>query len=414
MSEIPLNREINRRRDQALRRRQRKRHFEGAVYRRLWGRRLPEAYPTLDPSHIKRILILQRNQRIGDVVVAMPVIGGLRQALPDAYIGTMVPWKLAELARVDRSVNGIIAQSGNGVSTASLWRDLQIIRREQWDAIVVLGIQAASMQLVAHSKATWQIGYSYNHRGDNLNRALIPCLSCNRSGWEYDINGVPHIVDFWSDMLSGSGVPIIPTGWDNIDLPEISDQIRELMGDHSNMLRIGLHPFSGNSIRNWPLGKFAILGRELISNWNAHLVITGGPVDGEAAQWLQSAIGENCSSLAGKASILQSWAAVKDLDLVVSVDTGMIHMAAALSTPVISLFGPGDPAIWGPRGQLDQVIQRFPLCQRCKGGRCVQSRVYCMEAISVDHVIAKVESLLAVKAHRRMSVAGDQFDEADR
>ena len=123
-------------------------------------------------------------------------------------------------------------------------------------------------------------------------------------------------------------------------------------------------------------------------------MITGGAPDEEGAEWLQNAIGEGCDIAAGKVSLVDTWAVLWELDLVISVDTGMIHMAAAVGVPVISLFGPGDPAIWGPRGQLNRVIQRVPECQRCKGGRCVQSRVYCMEAISVDDVMAMAGDIL--------------------
>ena len=147
-------------------------------------------------------------------------------------------------------------------------------------------------------------------------------------------------------------------------------------------------------MRNWLLGRWALLGRELAKQYDAKLVITGGHQNQQEAHWLSKAIGENCVSLAGTMPLVRTWSSLRELDLVISVDTAMIHMAAAIGIPVISLFGPGDPAIWSPRGQLHQVIQNFPQCQRCKGGKCVQSKVYCMEAITVDMVLEQVKEIL--------------------
>jgi len=397
--------ELERRKEAALRKRLWKRRLEGGVYRRLWGRKLPDSYPLLDPADIKRVLILQRNQRIGDLVVAMAVTGGLRQMLPHAHIATLVPGYLAELAAVDRATDAVIPQSGTGKSVQSFWKDLRTLRSLRWDLVVVLGIQAPSMQLAARSGARWQIGCSYNHRGDNLNRALVPNHSCNRSGWEYVSEGVPYIVDFWADMCGRGGIPIAPTNWDQVQLRDIAARSVDLLGDAGGGCRIGLHPFSGNPIRNWALGRFAVLGRELTTTWGANLLITGGLHDSPGAEWLAKAIGGQCRSVAGKLSVVETWSLVRNLDLLISVDTGIIHMAASVGTPVISLFGPGDPVVWGPSGQLDHVIQDFPACQRCKGGRCVQARSYCMEAITVDRVLMEVDRILQEPGYYKEKVA---------
>ena len=124
--------DIVRRRERALTKRQHKRRLEGGVYRRLWGRELPDKYPEIDVQQIHRVLVLQRNQRIGDLVVGMAVTGGLRQALPDATIITLVPKHLVELAGVDQAVDEVILQRSVSDSMLGFVSDLRMIRREQW------------------------------------------------------------------------------------------------------------------------------------------------------------------------------------------------------------------------------------------------------------------------------------------
>jgi ADP-heptose:LPS heptosyltransferase len=385
-------REIKHRREQALVKRQRKRRLEGNFYKKLWGRELPTTYPEIAQENIKRILLLQRNQRIGDIVVAMAVTGGLRKAFPKAYIATMVPKELGGLAIVDKAVSEVIPQH-KGTGLLQFLSDLRTIKKEKWDVVAVLGIQVQSLLLAKLSGAKWQLGYSYNHRGDSLNRALVPHHSCHHSGWEYEKDGVPHIVDFWIEMFQRGGIPIESKSWEFVKLIENPTFVPPC-NSKGEKIKIGFHPFSGNPMRNWMLGRWAILGKELVKQYQAELVITGGHHDQQEAEWLSKAIGENCASIAGTISIIQTWSALRALNLVISVDTAIIHMAAAVGIPVVSLFGPGDPAIWGPRGQLHRVIQNFPLCHRCKGGKCVQPRVYCMETITVDLVLEQVRKIL--------------------
>lgn len=228
-----LTQDIQVRRHEALKKRQRKRQLEGKVYAKFWGRSLPESYSALDPDSIKRILLLQCNQRIGDLVVAMMVTGGLRKAYPQAHVATMVPGNLIELAATDKAVNEVIPES-RGSGAKRFLSDLWIIRKKKWDVVAALGIQTETLLLAKLSGATWQLGYSYNHCGDHLNRALVPHHSCNQSGWEYEPAGVPHIVDFWAELFQRGGIPFEPSNWEYLDLPAIPPY--DSRGDYRGVL----------------------------------------------------------------------------------------------------------------------------------------------------------------------------------
>ena len=149
--------------------------------------------------------------------------------------------------------------------------------------------------------------------------------------------------------------------------------------DHT--LAIGYHPGAGKPPNCWPADRFAHVANILWTDFQASLFITSGPMD-------QSVVGRMVESLRAPYYLLENMpvrqvaSVLVNLNLVISNDTGIMHVAAAVGVPVLCLFGPTDPLQWAPIGEKHRYIVS-------ENGR--------MESISVDEVLAVAREMLRTR-----------------
>jgi ADP-heptose:LPS heptosyltransferase len=142
--------------------------------------------------------------------------------------------------------------------------------------------------------------------------------------------------------------------------------------------RVAFHPGAGKPPNRWPVEKFAALGNVLRNSRGVDLFVTEGPMDHEVSQALVSTLNDRAELIAGK-GIREVASILSTMHLVVSNDTGVMHVAAAVGVPVVSLFGPTDPYQWAPV---------------TPGNRWIKSRGEDISEISVEAVVAACEDLL--------------------
>jgi lipopolysaccharide heptosyltransferase II len=190
----------------------------------------------------------------------------------------------------------------------------------------------------------------------------------------------------------------IPTNKVEYKLP-VSDhdrkKIDELMKRHGiNGLEsfIAINPVAKWETKLWSNQKFARLADELIDTYDAKILFTGGAGDRQTIQNIMSAMNSRAVNLAGDTTLNMLAALYEKMNLVVSTDTGPMHMAAAVGTPVVALFGPTAPWRTGPYGPAHQAIQAGLDCSPCLKRRC--ETMECMKTISVKQVLDATFSLL--------------------
>jgi ADP-heptose:LPS heptosyltransferase len=149
-----------------------------------------------------------------------------------------------------------------------------------------------------------------------------------------------------------------------------------------------LHPGGGWPTKRWHPERFAELGRRLLAAYSGHIVLTGAEVDRERLDAIGAGIGA-ARVHRWLLGLEELWAALAGADLFVGGDTGPLHFAAALGTPVVGLYGPTDPVRNGPLDPKDEVVWHRLWCSRCHRRRCPY-RWECMESIGVDEVLAAV------------------------
>ena len=181
--------------------------------------------------------------------------------------------------------------------------------------------------------------------------------------------------------------------------------------------RIGLHAGygpprrksdrqQGERLKAWGADNFARLGRMLRQRHGAGLVLTGGPDDLPLASRIAKLLGEpQPLVLAGRTSVREMAAVIERLDLLVSVDSGPAHMAAALGTPLVVLWGPAILHQVCPRGDASKirVVRHKVYCAPCYGTPMMKTcdRNICMESISPARVSAEIAELLATRPSSR-------------
>jgi len=207
-----------------------------------------------------------------------------------------------------------------------------------------------------------------------------------------------HDADRYSRLLLAINVPAPHPEDVLLEIPRaVIDGIRRQLGSSAPLL--GLVPGSANGpAKRWPASHFAQLADAAVARWGAQPVILGGPADNEIAASVQAAATTRCLNLVGRTDLEQLASVLQLCRAVVSNDTGPAHLAAALSTPTLVLFGPTDPQRTRPRGPRVRIAGIRAFCQPCMLATCPLDR-RCMTGVLPDLVMSALEPLWVDPSH---------------
>ena len=159
---------------------------------------------------------------------------------------------------------------------------------------------------------------------------------------------------------------------------------------------VAINPGASHPVNRWSTAGFAALANRLVRELRAEVILIGGVSDIDLSLEISRLCDVKVLDLTGKTDVLRLGGVLQSCSLLVSGDTGPMHMATAVGTPVVALFGAADPARTGPVGPGHRVIQaRGVACVPCRSRACTHE-VYleCMEAITVEEVYRAVVELL--------------------
>lgn len=363
-----------------------------------------------DPTRPSRILIV-RLSALGDVVHALPLLDALRRAHPGAHIGWLVEDRAASLLvghpQIDRvwvaprSEASRLLRRGRLLAAAGvLLRFVRELRAARYALTIDVQSNGRSSALAWASGARRRIGFSSVYA-----KEWAPWLSTERVSPDRRLHKVARNLE----LLGPLGVD---TRGARPRLA-ISEAARARARERTASLgrpRVALHPgVSGfGAIKQWEPARFARTARRLAEEHGACCIVTWGPGERELAEGVVAASG-GAARLAPRTDSILELAALYELcDLVVGGDTGPLHLAAALGVPVVGLYGPKDPEIYGPwdgrTGQRARAVRRPVHCSPCRRRTC--PNVICMPAIQVDDVVAAAREALAESGPAVSGAAG--------
>jgi lipopolysaccharide heptosyltransferase I len=285
---------------------------------------------------MKRILIIKMSS-LGDLLHALPAVHLIKQ-----HTGAAVDWVVhdiyAELAGCFTDVERVIA-----FPRRNFWRQraafVAELRQERYDLALDMQGLLKSALVMRSVQADRRIGPSFSREGSRL---FYDAVSGPR-------NKKRHAVEENLDTVRFLGIPMGPVEFP-VRFPKI-----DLAGPRP---RVGLLPCSRRADKNWPPERFAEVARALRENTEAHIVLLGSPADRPVCDALARSVGAGVTNLCGKTTMLELGGAVRALDLLITVDSGPMHVAAAVGTPTVAVFGPTDPVKTGPYGPLHRVVQQ--------------------------------------------------------
>jgi heptosyltransferase I len=299
-----------------------------------------------------RILVI-RLSALGDVVHTLPAVDALRRAFPQATIGWLVEAPNADLVRLASSADEIfvvatrrwrrrkLAASTRQELVASL-RSLRQFAAGEW-LVDFQGLLKSAL-LGRASGASVRFGFEKRSL-----REPLASLFINRP---VAIDQSRHVVDWNMQLASGAGATADGVQW------HLDRFAADPTGRFEPLARerpIVLNPGAGKAGKLWPLERFVELAGELIRR-QYRVVVSWGPGELEMARSIASGSG---AELLAETNLRELTFVLRSARLLVAGDTGPLHIAAALGTPVVGLFGPTDPRRNGPYGQIERCVESW-------------------------------------------------------
>ncbi len=361
------------------------------------------------PSPAGKILLI-RLDHIGDLLMTTPAIHALKQSFPQSTLSMLVsPASLPVIAanpEIDAAFTFKVPWYDGGRAQRFPFRAylrlIRQLRRERFDAVIDFRGDVRILWLFSFfSRARERVGFSglggeflltrscpYDEARHfaAMSLALVNCLA-----------GRPAPADSRCFMPTSAG-----------DAADV-DRILAGLGLYANDRIVGIHPTAIPHwrLKRWPPERFAALADALARLEGAKIIFTGGMDDAPELQRITAAMKESAYVLAGKTSIPQLAALIKRCRLYISNDTGPMHIAAAVRTPLVAIFGPTDPGRSGPCGDPEsvRVISRDMPCRKPCFVQTCPIQHECMNGISLDSVLQACRDLLRLgpgpREHKR-------------
>ena len=355
------------------------------------------------PTPVRRVLLM-RLERIGDLLMTLEAISDARRAWPDATLDLAVGSWNEGLARMVPGIHRVhtadlpwLSRGERPTSWSQLVHEARRWGRESYDVVINLEPDIRTNALAWLTGAPVRVGYG--NGGGQAFLTRVATYDPGRHGSENARNLVAH--------ASGAAVPSAAAPGPRLAIPE-HEQARAIarLGDAGRPW-IGVHANGGRESKQWHLDRFAAVARALHAHTGGTIVLTGGEADAALVGTVARAIADVPHvSVVGHLSIPELGALIGALDLFVTGDTGPMHIAGAVETPVVALFGPSDPARYGPRARHERIVRVQIPCSPCGMVRLPPERCRghvpdCMDAITVEMVVSHARDLLALTARER-------------
>jgi 3-deoxy-D-manno-octulosonic-acid transferase/heptosyltransferase-1 len=343
----------------------------------------------------KSILIIKLSA-IGDVIHTLPLLEVLRENFPDARIDWVVEEASSQIIDGHQAIDHVIVSHRNswqeqllrGRESFAVLKEirefLRELRSEAYDLVIDLQGLFKSAILVGLSRGKKKIGPIWGREGSRLFLTEIP----------FHVEADTHAVEKYlkvaeylkCGMTSWKGdIPIREADKNTIDRVLHDNRVEEKS-------LVAINPMAKWTTKLWESEKFAALANRLQKELSCKVVFTGSRQDLQGLDKITQRMEEKPLNLTGETHLKELAYLYSRCQLLVTTDTGPMHLAAAMGCPVVALFGPTAPWRTGPYGPGHVVIRQEMACSPCLKKKC--EHVRCMRDITVDKVFDAVKQQL--------------------
>lgn len=314
----------------------------------------------------QRILVV-RYRFIGDTLLTVPFLRNLRRAYPQAIIHMLSAPQSGEVLRDCPYLDALLPfdttrkhhYENTDAAPRGFWSYVKQLRETQYDMAFVLKRSFSSAALVALAGIPIRVGFDTECRGLLLTHRV-----------PYGRDPHQHERDRFLDLLRAVNLPVTDDHLEAWWSPAEMKKAEMLMQDIDGHLNLLIHITSSNPAKEWPLASWQRLVRWLFTDFQATLDVplslhaVGAPSDKHCYDALLAGLPAELKAHSpiqfhnhcGQTTLTESLALLSQMQGGIGVDSGTLHMAAAVGVPVIGLFGPMNPRQWGPVGEHHQIL----------------------------------------------------------
>jgi ADP-heptose:LPS heptosyltransferase len=369
-----------------------------------------------------RLLIL-RSSHLGDVLHVVPLAEEIKRQRADVRVEILVgPW-CESLARRYDCFDEVIVYAPDFVQ----------FNRGDRRRVLPRSREVAFLRSLRERRYQVIVSTSPPHLADQIvMRAAIPVVAIGaRGGLEdfpvaqtdlrRDFNSRQREADWVCSFLADLGLKVEAAHLSFPCLPNERARAESLLGSLPRP-RVVIAPGAGWPGKCWPVERYAVLADLLVEKTRASVVVIGSPDEKELGAGLISRMKQPALNLVGATSLGESAAVIASCDLFIGNDSAPLHLAAAVGTPTLALFGPTFTSKWAPNGPRDRVLQTEIACDGCIYWHCRASCQHdgrCMKAISVADAFGAASAMLSAVANSSElpmigSSAGTNFQSLER
>ncbi len=353
------------------------------------------ARASTDPP--ERILLL-RLERIGDLLMVVDPIASIRRLAPQARIDLVVGrWNRA-LAQLIPGIDAVetldvpwMAREGAGDKWRALVQRAREWRSRRYDLAINFEPDIRSNLLLALSGASRRVGFNSGGGGAVLTDAIAPDPRAHVA-----VNAAALVERAFGHQPAGEYPHV------RLNIPdEARRKAATLVAGAGDRALVGIQPAAGRRVKEWDPVRFAEVGAELVRSGRASVMLVGSTGDKPVVDAVRAAwpAGVRLLELPPETDLVVLAAVLEQFKLLITGDTGPMHLAAAVGTPILAIFGPSLPSRYAPLSPRSKIVRIDIHCSPCNlmrrpPERCVGVIPDCLAGISTASVLRAAEEMI--------------------